>query len=142
MHALLPPVEELHDADRLPHEAELDAIATEHSGRPVTTAQLVEAETIGESQPAMKALALMLASNYRRLIVVGAGGEMAGIVTQRDLTRTGLLNLHMSTRGRDACGKPRIRIGRARTSSGGDGPDRGEVQRGRSDGARVPYLVI
>lgn len=98
LHALLPSVEELHEADRLPDEVELESIASEHAGRPVTTAQLVDAETIGESQPAMKALALMLASNYRRLIVVDADGKLAGLVTQRDLTRTVLLQLHVASR--------------------------------------------
>ena len=98
LHALLPTVDELHAADRLPDEVELEAIANEHAGRAVTTADLVDAETVAASQPAMKALALMLASNYRRLIVVDSSGELAGIVTQRDLTRTVLMNLHMSAR--------------------------------------------
>lgn len=49
-----------------------------------------------DAGPAMKALASMRASNYRRLLVTGEDGDLAGIVTQRDLTRTVLLNLQTS----------------------------------------------
>ncbi|MDX2380907.1 MAG: CBS domain-containing protein [Acidimicrobiia bacterium] len=48
------------------------------------------------TQPAMKALATMLADNERRVLVEDENG-LAGIATQRDLTRTILLQLRVDT---------------------------------------------
>lgn len=94
--ALLPSAAELYDSERMPDEAELESIAREHAGQPVSSAALVDAESVPTSMPAMKALATMLASNYRRLLVTDENGQLAGLVTQQDLTRTVLFHLHMS----------------------------------------------
>lgn len=92
--ALLPSATELYGAERMPDATELEAIARDHADRAVSTAELVNAESVASTMPAMKALATMLASNYRRLLVTDASGALVGLVTEQDLTRTVLFHLH------------------------------------------------
>lgn len=94
--ALLPSASELYAGERMPDEIELEAIAREHSGHPVSTAELVDADSVSSQMPAMKALATMLASNFHRLLVTDENGDLAGLVTQQDLTRTVLFHLRTS----------------------------------------------
>jgi predicted transcriptional regulator len=96
LQALLPTAQELYESGHLPDEAELEDIAREHSSRPVSSARLTNPPVTPATQPAMKALATMLADNERRVLVEDENG-LAGIATQRDLTRTILLQLRVDT---------------------------------------------
>ncbi|MFT6290769.1 MAG: CBS domain-containing protein [Ilumatobacter sp.] len=96
--APLPSSQELFETSRSPSEVDLEDIAVENAARPVTSAQLATPEVGRSSEPAMKALATMLASNKRRLLVEDSHGHLAGIAAQRDLTRTVLLQMHTARR--------------------------------------------
>ncbi len=99
LQALLPSTDELFSEERMPDEVALEEIAREHSNRTLESAQLRTVHTVKSSHPALKTLARMRADNQRRLLVTDDAGELIGIVTQRDLLRTVLLNLYVADAG-------------------------------------------
>lgn len=96
LEALLPSPEELFSEERMPDESALEEIAREHSTRTLGSTELRRVHTVKSSHPALKALARMRADNQRRLLVTDDKGALVGIVTQRDLLRSVLLNLYVS----------------------------------------------
>lgn len=94
--ALLPTNDELYSLERLPDEVVLEEIAGDHAGRTLDSIELSQVPTVSADHPAMKALAQMLAHNRRRMLVTDPSGAVQGIVTQRDLLRSVLFNLHAS----------------------------------------------
>ena len=71
----------------MPDELELEAIAAEHAGRPVTDVEMPLVPKVQEDLAAIKALAKLLATGQRRLLVVDAAGAVTGMLTQQDLVR-------------------------------------------------------
>jgi CBS domain-containing protein len=97
LQALLPSTEELNSGERMPDELALEEIARDHANRTLSSIELRTIPTVAQSHPAMKALGQMLANNQRRLLVSDADGNVEGLVTQRDLLRSTLFNLYVSS---------------------------------------------
>jgi CBS domain-containing protein len=83
---------------RVPSTATIGAAAEEFVRRDVerVIVESDDGQISPATQTAMKALATMLADNERRVLVEDENG-LAGIATQRDLTRTILLQLRVDT---------------------------------------------